>query len=717
MSVVVLALVVGCHAHEITLDSVGASSATRYTTSWLGNSFGGPQWVQSSSDALYTSPDGHCYLAAVWDEGGHEYGIYKDGQVVGAAESTHGWGYGGGTAVTANSHYLFIAQWVAHLESPQSPNLWPEKGRRWFGVGRRTLDGKLAPFPGGTGHGSNINGGVFAAVNTAPEKTDASIKGLAASDTQLFVANPYSSEIDVYNCGTMAKTGSWPMSNPAQMTYDATSSSLWIVQSKDSTGQSKILHFSITGQAFGTAIVLPAGAVPSGVCVTPDGRLLVADSGEANQILVYGSLNSRPELMNTFGIKGGIYSGVPGRVGPLKFCDPVGVGVDKAGNIYVASQISGTYLESYTPTGKQNWELNGLEFTSCADIDPESPNDVYTPTHHYRLDLSKPSGLDSRYVGFLADGVHNPRLIDNLSSVLMRRINGKRFLFGLDMNAGNLQVYRFTGKGDLTAASAMFSTRHLPDAVVATPQPGSNGWIWRDANGDGRMEPNELDSTTDNVGCTAWSVDVRGDVWQAVESPKLQNGGYVIKHFPCKGLDSIGNPIYSASDPIVNEAPEPFNDRKHGAEVERMQYVPETDTMYLSGFTALRRNDSRDWKTSGPVFCCYDNWSSHPAKRWQIEVPFESAQVPGSHFVTPDAFSVAGKRLFVGYLKDGEIKVFNTDDGKYLFSLLPGPEVNHLGGWIDAMYGVHAEQLKNGEYLVFAEEVLHEKVLMYRFSQ
>jgi hypothetical protein len=34
-------------------------------------------------------------------------------------------------------------------------------------------------------------------------------------------------------------------------------------------------------------------------------------------------------------------------------------------------------------------------------------------------------------------------------------------------------------------------------------------------------------------------------------------------------------------------------------------------------------------------------------------------------------------------------------------------------GWIDSMYGVRANRLDNGEYLVFAEEVWHEKILMY----
>ena len=151
----------------------------------------------------------------------------------------------------------------------------------------------------------------------------------------------------------------------------------------------------------------------------------------------------------------------------------------------------------------------------------------------------------------------------------------------------------------------------------------------------------------------------------------------------------------------------------------RMQYISETDTMYLSGFTAEHQNEYRDWKTSGSVICRYDHWSSTPVKRWEIVVPYESTQMPNKDRIypnpyQPNAISVAGKRLFIGYLASGEIRVCDTEDGKYLGSLLPGPEVDKTGGWIDTMYGVRANQLAEGSYIVFAEEVWHEKVLIYR---
>jgi len=145
--------------------------------------------------------------------------------------------------------------------------------------------------------------------------------------------------------------------------------------------------------------------------------------------------------------------------------------------------------------------------------------------------------------------------------------------------------------------------------------------------------------------------------------------------------------------------------------------VADTDTMYLSGFTPEHKNEHRDWKTSGPVICRYDNWSTPKmSKRWEIVVPWESAETPKSSHYCPDAFSVAGERLFNGYLRNGEIRVYDIGAGSYLGSLLPGSEVDRTSGWIDTMYGVQASQRSNGDYLIFAEEVWHEKVLMYHLK-
>jgi hypothetical protein len=78
-----------------------APPSGKYIVSWLGNSFSGvnEKWVQNFFIHMNTAPDGTCYTWSHWDEGGHRFGVYKDGRVIGnkdfkanslEAKDTHG---------------------------------------------------------------------------------------------------------------------------------------------------------------------------------------------------------------------------------------------------------------------------------------------------------------------------------------------------------------------------------------------------------------------------------------------------------------------------------------------------------------------------------------------------------------------------------------------------------------------------------------------------
>jgi hypothetical protein len=80
------------------LPACGASESRLLpaTTSWVGNSFGGgKKWVQQDIQATVVTEDGKVYCNVPWDEGGREVGIYKDGNVIGIAQHTHGWSWMG----------------------------------------------------------------------------------------------------------------------------------------------------------------------------------------------------------------------------------------------------------------------------------------------------------------------------------------------------------------------------------------------------------------------------------------------------------------------------------------------------------------------------------------------------------------------------------------------------------------------------------------------
>ena len=90
----------------------------RYTTSWVGNTFGGgPRWVQNAAESMQVLPDGTLVVGSFWDEGGREVGLYKDGDVVGQLPDTH---MRAGFAVAANDRYVFYAHTCALENQPEA---------------------------------------------------------------------------------------------------------------------------------------------------------------------------------------------------------------------------------------------------------------------------------------------------------------------------------------------------------------------------------------------------------------------------------------------------------------------------------------------------------------------------------------------------------------------------------------------------------------------
>ena len=285
-----------------------------YTTSWLGNSFGGTaatgqarKHIPLSVDALCVLPDGTCYSNTGWDEDGGEVSIFKNGDVLGVAGHTHGWGYNGGSEVAASARYLFVGQTVGneggHLAAADT---WPAKGLSWFGVSRRKHDGNAAPFPGGLGgHGDTLRG-TFLRVGETSGEANAGISGLAADGRRLYVSNAAAGEIAVYDAETMARVDGWPLPRPGRIAL-ASDRTLWIIQRGDAAHKPRILHFRDDGKPLrGT---LSECGRPSALCVDNKGRLLVADDGPAQQIRIYEVRGPFLHLVSALGVAGGIFAG------------------------------------------------------------------------------------------------------------------------------------------------------------------------------------------------------------------------------------------------------------------------------------------------------------------------------------------------------------------------------------------------------------------------
>ncbi|MGI4788127.1 MAG: hypothetical protein ACRYFS_04685 [Janthinobacterium lividum] len=728
-----------------------AAHALDYEASYLGNSFSGaPNFahVQDDIQGLYVGSDGTCYADSGWDEGTHEAGIYKNGQAVGSCIDTHGWGRSGGAAITADSNYIYMAMTQngddgantrANVNgTPQ----YPAPNNQWYCIRRYNHDGSSAPFPSGSGYKGDM---LIVNSSTRPNGQSSypnlGITGVSVDAAGLYVSDAMTGQVKKYSLSTLSSTPvqTWAVTQPGALA--AVNGSIFVIR-----GGAKpvVLQFSTTGTLQST-VTFAAGVKPTALGYNPKtGCLLVADNGPDQNVKEYSTVNrsgSPTRVKTTFGTKGGIFAGTGaqiGTAGPGRFNDPVGVGADSSGNIYVAQDGSnsvpglstggaGAVLESYTGSTR-NWQLYDLAFTDCADVDPASENDSYTKDAHWAMNWSKTApGSEASYKGYTLNPFkypQDPRLhagFGNQANAWVRTIQGHKFLISTNMYAGQLAFFRFNAAtdGETAIPSTLFASSHANADSTGWPenQPGAGEWIWRDANGDGAMSAGEYAQPAPAAnapsGVWGWWVDSKGDVWEAT-----QTGG--IRHFACQGLDSRGNPLYDFSHVTAAPMPSDFTD------LERIEYFPATDTMYLSGYSNAQPNNNNYWKIIGRTICRYDHWSTGPTLHagYPVVPPFNGTKTAAST-VQIGSMDVAGSYLFTSHVAQNQIEVYSTDTGALVGTIVPTPAIGGNGtgdptplplGWDDIPYGVRAYQRTSGEYDIFYEDDWLGKVVMYRWS-
>jgi hypothetical protein len=712
--------------HSLLSQSALAQSQLTYTTSWIGNSFGfgDGKWMQQDIQAISVGADGTVYTNAPWDESGSEIAAYRAGDKIAVAGSTHGWGNTGGDTVATNHTYLYAAMSIGNENNGLVGADYPPANQTWFGITRRTLANLAtgAPFDGGRGNSANATKNSFLRLNAVTTGTDAGIRGMAATDTELYVADTYNSRIVVLDAASMRQLRSWDVPSPGRIALD-TDSTLWVI-SGVSSGNLSILHYAADGTALSGALTLPAGTVPTDIAIAPSGQILVADNGPAQQILVFDrQAGAQPRVAAPIGTRNGIFHTVKGVPGNWRFNGITGLGVDPAGNLYVAqngegprplgsaSVGQGAVLESYVySTHVLNWRLYGLTFVDSAAFDPATPNSVYTGSKRFRLDYNRPVGQEWSYAGFTLDrfdypddpAFHEPRGVRG--EPMVRRFDGRRFLYTLDPGAHYLNVYRFDeAHGEVAIPSGLLAQNPLPGAWPAG-QPTYGEWMWRDSNGNGTVDASEITgnpSTGSTVGNGFWWVDTPGNVWLATPTSG-------IRKMPLQGIDSFGNPIYTYASSKMFAMPQPFT------RIARVVYIAATDTMYISGFTSAIPWDPTHWKEAGPVLARYDNWSSGtPTQQYTVSLPWNTQTDPQT---TPVGVAVAGNYIFVAELYIAKVDVYDARTGQLVGYMTPGASVGNTSGWVDVYLGISAVQRDNGEYVVLLEDDARAKILMYRWT-
>ena len=389
------------------LSGVSFAQPISVVNSWIANDGGTHEnHIMHNIDNMYVRPDGTAYCITYWDEGGSNVSVFKDGKLISVPENsgTGGWGRMSGTAITADSNYIYQIQSQNGCDGansnmnqnnlPQYPKCNVEV---WKWIARYYQNGTLAPFSQGYGfRGAHL---LVSLNGTTPN-------GIAVSNNELFVSDPTGDTIKVYDTKnlTTIPIRNFKIPRVGLLSPD-NKGCIWMLQKPTDVLPAKIIRFSINGAIQSQEIVLPVGVYPSAFSVDINkSQILVTDISENQNVIIYSNIYTKPVLSGSFGTKKGIHSGIPGEVGPLKFNKPMGVGTDAAGNIYVAMGMvgtSGSQVESYKPNGVRNWLTNGLVFTASADIDPSSETDIYTHDKHFKMDYSKTvPGSEWSYKGY-----------------------------------------------------------------------------------------------------------------------------------------------------------------------------------------------------------------------------------------------------------------------------------------------------------------------------
>lgn len=699
------------------------------TVSWLGNTFpGAERWVPQDIGALCVAPDGRVFSNVHWEEGGGNCTAFKDGEVLGHAGHTHGWGHQGGHAVAANARHLFIAGRMGNEGGNlKDPETWPPKDADWVGISRRTLEDirKAAPFPGAKGGKGGTLKSAFLVVDEVPvarhanERRGSNITGLCATDSSLFASCPYDRTIKVFDADTMQRAAVWPFerAGPLALAPDGT---LWVLQEAAPGLPARVLALDGEGRPQPREVRFDARDTPVAIAFTPEGRLLVADSGPLQQVRLFDVRSPTPRQTGALGVEGGITSGHSGTFGPLRFNQPRAVACDSQGTVFVAHGGStgggSTVLEAYAPHGKRLWHLLGLMFVDLADVDPADDTRVFSKEERFAMDYTQPRGREWAYRGYTVNRFRypeDPRLHIWSAGAWVRRIGGRPFLFVTDMNAEHLQVFRFSTPtdGETAIPSGLFAKRRIAKDGWPPHQPEKGEWLWRDADGNGTFGPDEFTpgGGADAPASQGWWADHAGGVWLASETRG-------IRYFPQQGLDACGNPQWSYATARTFPHPQGFR------QLKRLRYDPSSDTLYLGGTTDAHRN--QHWKPMGPFLARYDGWlksEGRDAPRWQIVLPY-GAGAQGHASCEPMGFDTAGDFLFVPYtgaakalgVKTGRVEVFRAADGAACGHFEPSPDIGEIG-LQDIRESLRAHRRADGEYLVFLEDDYKAKVVLYRW--
>jgi hypothetical protein len=675
-----------------------------YVTSWIGNTYGSQYYqghVQMQIRAMCVQPGPQPLLRVTGQNEALDSSVYDlEGNLLHMYQLEHA----GGEAIASDGQWIF-----------ENTGVGPK--------GKNRLD----RFPVGLEHVGK-EGSNRAVTRSALEGT--MITGLAVHDGKVYVADATRERVVVLDASSLEELQTFPTPRPGGLAVGV-DGHLWVVRRPGVENKGPIFEVRPTGSAQDTnppALVLsyrldgqpkpertvafaqaPDPVLPDKIAVSPvDGRLYVCDVGR-NQCVWVFDREGKPA--GTFGAVGGVYRApVPGRTDAGHLYFPRAITFDSQGCRYVAmvprtGWVGGALLRKYDPTGtKVLWERQGLEFQECADADPGTDGqDVFTQTHRYTLDFSKPPGQEATYQALTFDPFTYPDDKRNTSNggavnaTVVRRIGGQRFLFLHEWARNGENIYRFRESSEIAIPCGRLS----------------NHGFWIDQDGNGQVDANEVGPKLASGEC--WTVDANADIWSC--------GGKAVRCWRQEGLNAHGAPIYTQNPTETFEVPSPFTQASH------VVYDAALDRLFLGGFTDARPKHNSDHGGSvGSTLAAFAGVRSAgklDRLLWQRDVPY----LPGSAGLGNEvnAFGCAsyagdskGGYLFIGGLSERGVKkisiwAIDPATGEQVQRFLPGPEVAGYCGWFDFNNAINAIKRKDGEYILCAEDDGAQKVNMFRW--
>ena len=633
------------------------------TLSWIGNTESGKhgRHIQGDMFDIHVFPDGTVAAISVWDEMHKEIGFYTDGQSVidkGIA--------GGGGNIYCDGTYIYAG--VSGMKKANA------------GVRRLTLDLKDAPWPG-----LEPKGQIFF---DTPAVWD-EISGIAVINGELFISCRNIAEVRVYDAASGQYKRALPIIPAPKRLLADHGGKLWISNAEG------VAQYNVDGTPTGQRI---AGISAGALAMDAQGRLLVAEDGARQQIIWYDVTGNAPREVETLGELGGVLRAPrPGEVGDYRLLQPKGLGVDAEGNVYVLDLYR---IRSYDTAGRLRWKVECTHFCIASAFDPASDGvDAYTVRHHFQYTPGQPPGKDWVWKGYTEDTRRFPELSGMRGqAAYLYRFNGTLYRF--IPYAGAVIIQRQEEASEIFIPCGLVKLTETQTMLHAQMPPNNERHIWRDVNGNGLVEADEIMLPTLLGQKSEWGpsyfIDARGGIW-------YPQGRIGVRYLPMRGFTPQGAPIYDFADEVLIPRPAEF------INVRRAHYYADEDVMILTGYTWDEQEwEGEQWVGAGRIAVVYEDWSQ-PTRAVRSRIPFIAPSISSMTYLAQR------NMLFAVEVETAVVFCYDTSTGRLLGIVEADADLIGNIGWVDLPGGaMHAIERQNGEIVITVEDSYTHKELVYR---